>query len=229
MKYAIGLLLAVSGCGLISSDVTDFDLTLPDKSFSIDASNWMIDQSTADTYTEMSCESAPTVCATAAQTACPMNCVGSCDGDTHTCDLTLAVSLYQPVDLYHEKPELQTINSEPIIKVTIDSVTYDVTGNTLSVDTPPLVMYVSPMAIMDPSDPQAIEIATIAPITAGQTVAEMPIAFTDAGKAALVNIMGTFKTPFNVLVGSSITVKAGDPVPTGKLDAVVHIKAHASL
>ena len=49
------------------------------------------------------------------------------------------------------------------------------------------------------------------------------------GKADLVNIMSTFKTPFNVLVGSTLVVTMGTPVPAGKLDAVVHIKAHAGL
>jgi hypothetical protein len=41
--------------------------------------------------------------------------------------------------------------------------------------------------------------------------------------------MSTFKTPFNILVGSSLLVTAGQPVPMGKLDAVVHIKGHAGL
>ncbi len=41
--------------------------------------------------------------------------------------------------------------------------------------------------------------------------------------------MSTFKTPFNVIVGATITLHDGDPVPTGKLDANVHIKAHAGV
>ena len=53
---------------------------------------------------------------------------------TQTCDMSLAVSLYQNVNLVMEKPELKTINSEPVINVTIDSVTYDVAMNTLNVD-----------------------------------------------------------------------------------------------
>ena len=34
--------------------------------------------------------------------------------------------------------------------------------------------------------------------------------------------------PFNVIVGSQLVLQEGDPVPTGKLDAIVHIVAHAS-
>jgi len=37
------------------------------------------------------------------------------------------------------------------------------------------------------------------------------------------------QTPFNVLVGSTLVIHSGTPVPNGKLDAVVHIKGHAGL
>ena len=40
--------LVLPACGLIDSDVTNFDLTLPDKAFSVDASGWQVDQATRD-------------------------------------------------------------------------------------------------------------------------------------------------------------------------------------
>jgi hypothetical protein len=42
-------------------------------------------------------------------------------------------------------------------------------------------------------------------------------------------VMSTYKNPFNVIVGAKLTIKDGDPVPTGKLDAVVKITGHAGL
>ncbi len=219
-----------TGCGLISSDVANFDLTLPDKNFTVDTASWEISQADADTYLQTSCAAAPTVCNAAAQQACPMNCAGECNATTETCDLALEVSLYQPIDLVMEKPELQSINDEPVIKVTVDSVTFEVTGNSLTVDTPAMTLYVAPMSVMDPNDPQARPIGTLAPIPAG-TISGTPqqIMFTATGKADLVATMSTYKTPFNVLVGATLFVRAGQPVPTGKLDAVVRIKAHAGL
>ena len=82
-----------------------------------------------------------------------------------------------------------------------------------------------------PADGPTIKaIGTIDPVPKGtKTTSPQPIKFTAAGKAELVNIMSAFKTPFNVLVGSTIVVKSGQPVPTGKLDAVVHIRGHAGL
>jgi hypothetical protein len=221
--------LGTSGCGLISSDVTNFDLTLPDKTFTIDATGWNVNQQAADALLSTNCSSQPTVCASAAMQACQMGCSGSCNTQTHTCDLALDVSLYRPIDLVMEKPELKSINDEPVIKVTIDSVTYEVTANTLNVATPEMKVYVAPMSVMNPKDPQAKEIGVIAAVPAGQTTTPQNIAFNATGKADLVNIMSTFKTPFNVLVGSTLVVTMGTPVPAGKLDAVVHIKAHAGL
>ena len=226
-SLVVGLLL--TSCGLISSDVTNFDLTLPDKKFTIDTGGWQVDSTVANTFLSTKCSAMPSVCSSTVQLACKMGCSGSCS-TAGTCDLSLDVSLSQPVDLVMEKPELKTINDEPVIKVTIDSVTYEVTTNTLNVDTPEVTVYVAPMSVIKPTDPMAKPIGTIAPVPAGQTTTgPQPIMFTPTGKADLVNIMSTFKTPFNVLVGSSLVVKSGQPVPTGKLDAVVHIKGHAGL
>lgn len=232
LRFCVGAVVVASlatGCGLISSDVTNFDLTLPDKSFTIDASSWQVDQAQADALLATNCASSPTICASAAQAACAMDCTGRC-GTQNTCELDLDVGLYQMIDLLNEKPELQAINDEPVIKVTIDSVTYEVPANTLNVATPEMTIYVAPMSVMDPSDPMARLVGTIPPVPAGMTTAEpQDIMFTATGRAELINIMSTFKTPFNVLVGSTLTIKAGTPTPTGRLDAVIHIKGHAGL
>jgi hypothetical protein len=225
----IAATFAVSGCGLIDSDVTNFDLSLPDNAFSVDASGWDINQSEADQILMTPCGGAPTVCMTAATAACPMNCTGECSATTNTCELGLEVSVYKGIDLVMEKPELKQINDRAIIDVTIDSVTYTVTSNTLTVETPEMRVYVAPSSIMDPDDPMAKQIGTIPPVPAMGTVATRDIVFTPDGRALLVDIMSTYKTPFNVIVGSKLVVASGDPVPAGKLDALVKITGHAGL
>lgn len=232
LRLAAGLLvgLSLASCGLISSDVTNFDLTLPDKKFTIDTGGWQVDQTAANLYLMQSCTTSP-MCNTAVQAACKTGCSGSCSAASK-CDLSLDVSLSQSINLVMEKPELKSINDEPVIKVTVDSVTYEVPTNTLNVDTPLITVYVAPMTVVkfDPADPTIKAIGTIAPVPKGTTTtAPLPIMFTAAGKLELVNIMSTFKTPFNVLIGSALVVKSGQPVPMGKLDAVVHIKGHAGL
>jgi hypothetical protein len=229
--FAVGL--AIAGCGLISPDVTDFDLTLPDKKFTINIDGWQVDDMQAETYLDRSCAGAPpTACNSAVEQACAMGCSGSCNASSQTCDLTLDVSLAQSVNLLMERPELQSLSDEPVIKVTVDSVTYEVTSNTLNVDTPVITVYIAPSSVttVKSNDPSVKAIGTIDPIAAGETTTSpRPIKFTATGKAELVSIMSTFKTPFNVLVGSSIVVTAGQGLPVGALDAVVHIKGHAGL
>jgi hypothetical protein len=228
LRLCVGALL-MSGCGLISSDVTNFDLTLPDKSFSVDASGWNVSQPAADAFLSMSCSSGQ-ICQSAASTACPMNCSADCISSM--CALYLNVSVYKSIDLVMEKPELKSINDEPVIKVTIDSVKYAVTSNTLNVATPVMGVYVAPINVMDPLNPAAHKIGTVQAVPASATVASRDMDYTPDGKQALIDIMSTYKNPFNVIVGTGdnpIVLEAGDPVPTGKLDAVIQIKAHAGI
>lgn len=227
----LGLSLA-AGCGLISSDVTNFDLMLPDKKFTIDASGWQVD-TTKDpfnngTLVSVSCSTVPGVCSMVSQ-ACSSGCTGTCDTVSDSCELSLDVNRPLKVDLLTEQPELKTINDQPVIKVSIDSVTYAITSNTLNVDTPAVNVYVAPLSALKPTDPQAKLIGTIPPIPKMTTSDFQPLMFTPTGKADLVHIMSTFKTPFNVLVASSLVVRAGQMLPTGKLDAAVRIRGHAGL
>jgi hypothetical protein len=228
------LLALVSSCGLIDSDVTNFDLTLPDKAFSVDASGWQVNQTAADTFLDMSCTQTPqNVCMSAAMQACPMNCTGDCSPTTNKCVLELNVSAYKGIDLVMEKPELNQINDKPVIKVAIDSVRYAVNANTLNVATPEMGVYVAPITVMDPKDPMAKQIGIIAPVPAGATVASRDMTYTAEGKQILIDTMSSYKNPFNVIVGTSadnpITVSKGSTVPSGKLDAVIQITAHAGL
>jgi hypothetical protein len=219
---------ALSGCGLISSDVTNFDLTLPAKSFTVDTTSWGL--TNVGTFTSTDCSANQGVCAAAAQQACNQGqCFGSCDSGTQTCDLKVLVSLWQAVDLVAEKPELATINNQPLVGVSIDKLEYQVTENSLNVATPPMSMYIAPATVMAPGDPQAQLIATIPPIPAGAIQPLMPVTLTADGKAQLAKFMGDYKTPFNIIVGAQIDVKMGDVVPMGRLGAKVLVTAHASL
>jgi hypothetical protein len=227
------LLAVLPACGLIDSDVTNFDLTLPDKQFSVDASGWQVNQMAADTFLAMSCAGSPSICSSAATQACPMNCSGSCGTTSQKCELELNVSAYKGIDLVMEKPELNQINDKPVIKVTIDSVRYAVTANTLNVATPEMGVFVAPITVMDPKDPMAKQVGIIESVPAGATVASRDMTYTADGKQALIDTMSTYKNPFNVIIGTSkdnpIVIKAGDKVPMGKLDSVIQIKAHAGL
>ena len=230
MRSLIALALAVPlvGCGLVDPNITNFDLALPNKTFTIDSANWGL--MNADQLTSQTCTVSPDPCAAAAEQACAMGaCIAQCNATSLTCDLTLFVSLFTPVDLLVEKPELATIQDEPVIDVTIDAITYRVMENTLNVATPEMKVYAAPMTVTRAGDPLAREIGTVPAIPAGMTMGETDVVLSPTGKATLAEFMGDFKTPFNIIVGSNLLVQQGDPVPAGKLVVNVGVKAHAGV
>ena len=226
--FAFAVAVVSGGCGLISSDVTNFDLTLPDKTFTIDTQQWML--TNADQFLSQSCASNMGVCAAAATQVCKsVTCFGSCDQTTQTCDAQVLPSLYQTINLLVDKPELKQINDAPLVGVHIDSIDYVVTENTLDIDTPELQLYVAPATIMAPGDPQASEIGTIAPVPAGTTPPQMTIVIGADGQAAMAKFMGDYMNPFNIIVGTTLELKQGSTIPMGRLTATVKVTAHAQL
>lgn len=219
------LVTTAAGCGLISSDVGDFDLTLPEKRFTVDSAQWDL---TGDaTFPTIPCAGMETVCSAAVMEACgDETCFGTCDGTN--CRATIVVGLWTGVNLLDEKPELQTIDEQPLIDVTIDDITYTIEDNTLNVATPELTIYVAPITVMSPGSPSAREVGTIASIPAGAEVSGK-VNLSPEGRADLREFMNDFRTPFNIIVGTEIDIQAGDAVPNGRLDAVVNVSAHAGL
>jgi hypothetical protein len=230
-RLALGALL-LGGCGLLSSNSADVALDLPAKPFSIDTSGWQVTQQTADAYLSTTCtpgtNSTGDVCSAAATAACPANCTGSCDSTAHTCDLALQIAAHQMVDLLSDSPNLEALADHSGVTITVDSVEYMVSDNSLNIATPPITVYVAPMSSTQPGDTGVTAIATIATVEPEALVAAADLEFVDGGQAALDAAMSDYKDPFNVIVGATITLADGDPLPTGKLDATVQINAHAS-
>jgi len=217
---------ALGACGLIDPDVADLDLTLPAKTFAIDTAQWNLQR--ADEVVGVACTPQPQICAQAAAQLCEQGeCAGAC-GSAGTCELTLRVAKVRQVDLLTEKPDLAEIQ-DSVLDVTIDAIRYEVGENSLNVATPPFTLYVGPQTAMTPQDMGVQAIGTIASVPAGTTVARTDVQLTKDGRAALTARMGDFRKPFNIIVGAEIVVRAGEPVPSGKMVATVTVTAHAGL
>ncbi|HLU68195.1 MAG TPA: hypothetical protein VKZ63_18050 [Kofleriaceae bacterium] len=221
-------LLAGAGCGLISSDVADFDLSLPEREVRVDTADWELADMSQLPAVDCTGE-LEGVCATSVGEYCGAEdvCAGACGGDD-TCEVWIAVSLWHTFDLAAERPELEQIEGQPLVEVSIDRVSYEITENTLNVPSPPLVVYVAPEGVMSPADAQAQAIGTIPPIEPGVRVAEAEVELTEDGKAHLAERMKQYSTPFNLIVASDVVLRAGDPLPSGVLVATVKATAKAS-
>jgi hypothetical protein len=225
LSYAVAALLG--GCGLIDSNVADFDLSLPPKSYAVETDSWGLTPQ-ATTVLDTPCSSDPSICTAASSMACADDqCSASCSAATSTCDLAIPVHLYTTVNLRMEKPELESIDAQAFVSVEIDSFEYEVAENTLNIETPPLSLYVAPANQTAPGN--AVMIGQLDPIPAGATVPLTDVPLTAEGRAELVRAMKDFRTPFNVLVGTDIVLGTGDEIPTGRMSATLVIRAHAGL
>lgn len=227
--YVFAALALSAGCGLVDPDITDFELFIRDKQFTVDTAQWGLTD--VDAYTGTDCTQQAGVCSAAAQQACTEGqCFGRCDAEgTGTCELLVLVNLWQPVVLGMDNPELATLDDQPLVDVMIDSIQYEVTENTLDVATPTFTIYVAPSTIMSPGDPEAEPVGTIAPVAAGTLVPLTDVTITADGQAALQRFMTDYSTPFNIIVGSEMVLAQGDTVPTGGMTARVQVRAHAGL
>ncbi len=217
--------LPAASCGLISSDVTDFNLKLPEKPFNVDTADWMLSVQ-GSTMPAIACPAVD--CTAATDMFCAQGaCTADCDSGGH-CQAHVAVAVSQKFDLAHESPELAKIDSQAGIKVTVEAITFVVKENTLNVTSPPLSVFLAPQGVLDPQSPEAVNIGTAEAVPAMQT-GEVVILFSATGKHAMEQYMGDYKTPFSVIVAGDVTMHAGDPVPKGKLSGVVSVTAHAGI
>lgn len=217
-----------TGCGLVDPDITNFDLQLDDKMFTVDTEQWQL--SGVDQFTSLDCSGSPGMCAVAAEQACTDGqCFGRCNGDSDTCELQIVIALWQMVDTDAENPELEAVADQPVVDVTIDSIAYQVIENSLNVETPVFTIYAAPSTIMSPGDPEARVVGTIAPVPSATLIPETDVAITAEGREILGDFMGDYMNQFNIIVGSEVIVGMGDTVPSGRLSAVVRVRAHAGL
>ncbi len=221
------LAFAMTGCGLIDPDITNFDLQIKPRQFTVDTAQWGL---TADaTFPAIDCTGAMSgVCSAGISQACASDlCFGSCDGTN--CTAKILISLFHTIDLNADNPELETIAQQPVIDVVIDRVAYDVTENTLSMASPVMTLYVAPATVVSPGDPQAKAIGEIPPIPSMDRPTDVEVNLTPEGKMLLRQFMNDYRTSFNFLVGAQVDMYAGDVLPLGRVQATVRVAAHAGV
>jgi len=219
-------LVALGGCGLIDSPISDIDLDLPEREVTIDTADWELTDE--GHVPSVGCSDTPNVCTNRVEMWCGADeiCAARCGGET--CEVNVSVALYHTVDLTQENSDLERIPGVSLVSVTVDRVTFSVRENTLNREMPPLTVAVAPQGVMSIHDGEAEEVGTIPAIPAGTTVAEAELKLSANGQTVLAERMRDYKTPFNLLVGASIALRAGEEVPSGRLVAVVKVEAHAS-
>jgi hypothetical protein len=90
-------------------------------------------------------------------------------------------------------------------------------NNMMNVTTPPVDLYVAPANVTSASGGGAQKIATIPMQTPGFN-GKIVVNLDGAGQQAFSSFARNVQTPFNIIMSTDILVKAGDPVPMGRID-----------
>ncbi|MBI4511731.1 MAG: hypothetical protein HY698_19010 [Deltaproteobacteria bacterium] len=216
---ALAVAVGASSCGLISSDIDDVKFSLPENKFEVSVSDFRL-AGFGSKVPEVPCEQVD--CATEGTRFCSdtSRCSASCGGDL--CQVSARISVFEKVDL---RPTLSKLDGK--VKVSIDSVRFDVTDNSLSIDTPPLDVFIAPFTVTDAGNEGAKRVGTIAPVPA-KTVLASKLEFTEGGKATMEEFMANYETEFNVFLVGQVTLKGGQDVPTGGIVGTIKAVAVAS-
>jgi hypothetical protein len=214
-----------SGCNLIGSNGLNVNYDLQPQEYAQDFG------STMGTFPTVSCAMGGD--ALCQQVPVPSGAAASCDPATMNCVLTQDVRLTQQVNLSQEQGFPSSVaNSSAIDHVTVGAVHYWTPTNTLTIDTPPIDIYVGSQSVMTENDAGAVKLGTLPTLPAGTRTScgsgapgtadsKCDLPLTDAGKAELSTLAKDYRTPFNVLVVAHVRVQGGGPIPAGKLDLFV--------
>ncbi len=214
-----------ASCGLIDADVTTFDLSMPERTFTVDTDQWAL-SAPGGVFPDIPCQFDANACTIAEDEYCGTDrCRVECVAQS--CELTVRVSLQSRVELYNERPELQSIDDQPLVEVSIENVHYTVTENTLNFDTPAFTLYLAPQNVMSAPASEADEVGHVPSIPRSRQQARSDVEMSPEGKDALSRYMRDYRTPFNLILSTEVTLRGGDPLPMGRISADVGVDASA--
>jgi hypothetical protein len=229
------LLLAVGGCSSIGNPLT-YDYAFDPRTTTATAG----DGKTMSTLPTAACTpgATPDPCAMVGARLPAGSGTVACDANAKQCVATLAISQAQTIDLSKAQTPLpDAVLRFGISKVEIGKIAYWVGANSLNVATPPLQVFVAAQGAKDSHDPSAVQLGTVASLPAMSTSCADPadpkgdpaagaahvcdVPLTAAGQTALSGFVQNFRTPFALIVETTLVAKGGDPVPSGTLTVTV--------
>jgi hypothetical protein len=217
MTSAIAV-LGLVGCGLISSDITRLTFDLPTETYTFDTSMWGnlppgqvpavpctsdSDCCTAGGLVGISCTTTPLAC------------------NASTCEARIPESVSSNINLVMQVPALSSFPGHALSSVTISSITYSVSNNTLNDDLPALTLYLAPDGVTDPSDPRALTFGTTSPVPAGTNPTNQRVTLASNAAAVLSMYTANISTPFNIIAATTVVIAAGTNIPKGAITLAV--------
>lgn len=212
--------LSIAGCGLISSDVFRVTFDLPVESYTLNTNQWgsLPPSAQNSTFPSIACTTSADCCTLGAVAGIdcattPLTCQGN------SCEADIPVTQSTPINLSTDvKPSLAQYTS--LAHITISSISYVVSNNSLNIDLPPLSIYLAPSDVTDPTDPRALLFGTVPSIPAGSDPSAKVQLASNAGPVFEM-FTANLATPFNFIVATTVKITAGTPVPSGQITVAV--------
>lgn len=231
MRTSLRAVLGVVGGALLgcSLNITRLTFDLPKQTYSFDTSQWgnLPPAAAGATFPSVPCTDDASCCtpAMALGVSCqmtPLTCpAGTCEGD-------IPESQNSSINLAQQVPTLATFPGHSLLDVTISSITYEVSNNTLNVDLPPISIYLAPDGVTDPTDSRATLFGTVPSIPAGSNPSGM-VQKTANADAVFEMYTKNVSTPFNVIGAATVVIKGGTPVPNGHVTVTIGGSVSAQL
>ncbi|MES1208196.1 MAG: hypothetical protein ABUS79_19850 [Pseudomonadota bacterium] len=218
LRTAVMLGFVLFGCSL---DITRVTFDLPKQTYSFDTSMWanLPPAATNLSFPSIPCTSDAECCTLGAPAGLDCNTTPlTCPAGT--CEADVPESLNSSINLAQSVPQLATFPGHSLVKVSISSISYQVSDNTLNVDLPPMAIYLAPDGVTDAHDASAMLFGTVPSIPAGTNPSGMVQKAPNAD-AVLQMYTSNVSQTFNVIATTTVVIAAGTPVPNGHITVTI--------
>jgi hypothetical protein len=209
--FGIALL---AGCGLISSDISKVTFDLPTETYTFDTSMW----SNLPKVTTVPAIPCPAVDCCTAGSAAGIDCATTmltCNS-SGVCEADVPESAASSVNLATQVPVLQSLSGHGLSNITISSISYVVSNNSLNIDLPAMTIYLAPDTVTDPTDSRALPFGTI-PVIPKMTDPSGMVMLVPNAAQVFATFTGNVSTPFNIIAAGTVSIPGGSDVPSGAI------------
>jgi hypothetical protein len=145
--------------------------------------------------------------------------------EMNTCALSFNYEIMQRIALAEEVPDLKSVNDSVLSEVKLKTLEI-ILDNQIGVATPIVDLYVAPDSAQSSSDPAAKKLGSI-PSKEDKFKGKIIIPVELDGQQAFSAFATDFKTPFKIFVATTVVVKGGSTLPSGKIDITTGGKVEA--
>jgi len=214
-----------TGCGLINSDLAKVSFDLPPKTYTFDTAqaDWNGPMTGAFAMVPAIACTTDADCCPLAISAAGIDCTMlTCDAASASCAFAVVVqSPPQMINLKTEANLPSSLANQSVLDITVNKLSYDVSQNSLTVDLPPVDLFLGPQGTTKTTDPGGVKFATVPSIPRSTVVTDGNIPIEAAANTVFENIGMHLGTPFVFLAQTRVVIPGGTPAPAGALTLTI--------